>query len=170
MTDYRERRGAHRPKGLGPGGVVPWVLAAVAVLAISVFAVRSLSGDSAADQAGPKPNRSASLSSSTKPTPTKSTPKPTEDRTKPIKVLNSTDRAGLAAKAAATLRTAGWDVRSTGNYQSGAVPTTVFYGGPEQSATAKALADDLGGPVEVTESAALGATAVTVVLGADYPG
>jgi hypothetical protein len=170
MTDYRERRGAHRPQGLGPGGVVPWVLAAVAVLVIIVFATRWLSGDSSADDAAGQPTRPAGAPTTTAPAPTKTTPKPTADRTTPVKVLNSTGRAGLAAEAAGMLRTAGWDVKSTGNYQSGAVPTTVFYGSADLIATAKEVADDLGGPVEVTESAALGAKTVTVVLGADYRG
>jgi hypothetical protein len=168
MTDYRERRGAHRPQITGPGRFVPWALAVLVVLAVALGATKLLGGVGSGEASGPKPARAGTKTP--KPSAPSPTSKPTADRTKSVKVLNSTNRAGLASTVAGTLKTAGWTVRGTGNYTGGSVPTTVFYGSADLAATAQALADDLGAPAEVTESADLGAKAVTVVLGQDFPG
>jgi hypothetical protein len=104
-------------------------------------------------------------------------------------VLNATDRAGLATRAAATLRSAGWSVASTGNYRqaqppsteppsteppsteppSTEPPSTVYYSTTELRATARAVSEDLPGAQRVERSTSFG-DAVTVVLGPDYSG
>ena len=82
-------------------------------------------------------------------------------------MLNSTATSGLAAKGAATLKQAGWSIRSTGNYKGTVSGTTVFYGRASLRATAAAVAADLGVGV-VSESADFGSSRVTVVLGGDF--
>ena len=84
-------------------------------------------------------------------------------------MLNSTRTAGLAAKAAATLRAAGWTVAATGNYRQAQPPTTVYYPG-DLEATARAVAADLGRSVRVQQSSQFGADRLTVVLGTDFSG
>nr|WP_284288395.1 LytR C-terminal domain-containing protein [Angustibacter aerolatus] len=91
------------------------------------------------------------------------------DRSARVSVLNSTRTAGLAAKAAATLRTAGWAVSATGNYRQATPPTTVYYPG-DLEATARAVAADLGRSVRVQPSSQFGTAGLTVVLGADFSG
>lgn len=175
-----ERRGAHRPGGLGPAGALPWLVAAVAIILIVAWATGWWGGTgqpragSNTVSAGPSSARPGTAS----PTPTGSRTSPaaspsnssaTVDRTRSVTVLNSTGRAGLAAGAASTLRRAGWAIRATGNSSAGGA-TTVYYGRASLRATAAAVAADLGAPAQVRESADFGATRITVVLGADYPG
>jgi LytR cell envelope-related transcriptional attenuator len=94
------------------------------------------------------------------------------DRSAPLRVLNGTRRAGLATRAAATLRSAGWVISSLGNTDGGDGPatTTVYYSGGGLLATARAVSHDLPGSQRVMRSERFGAPAVTVVLGADYAG
>lgn len=173
MTDYRERRGAHRPQGMGLGAAIPWVLAAIAVVAVIVVATRLFGGDEPATPTAKPPAKSipaASGAATNKPT-ASTTPKPTGvDKTKPAQVLNNTGKAGLAKKVAVELRAAGWTIPSTDNYTKGKIVTTVFYGNAGLAETAQALAKDLGGPAEVKESADLGPENLTVVLGSDFQG
>ena len=68
----------------------------------------------------------------------------------PLRVYNNSTITGLAARAAADFRNAGWQVEEVGNYPSGIIPTsTVYYrpGTSEQQA-AQALADQFGLRVE----------------------
>lgn len=174
-TGFSERRGAHRPAGSGPTSAIPWLVAAVAIVAIVVYASGWFDGASAPAASTVKPGPSASAgrtgkasatakaSASTSP----STPAAAADRTLAVTVLNSTSTSGLAAKGAARLKTAGWTIRSTGNYRGGVSGTTVFYGKASLRATAQAVAADLGSGA-VTESGDFGSSRVTVVLGADF--
>ena len=76
----------------------------------------------------------------------------TEDRTLPLRVLNSTGTQGLAAAAAEVLGDGGWQVAEVGNYEGDEIPTAVLYpetaDDPEAAAvaaaTAAAVAADLG--------------------------
>ncbi|WP_433290106.1 LytR C-terminal domain-containing protein [Pseudonocardia sp. CA-142604] len=68
----------------------------------------------------------------------------------PVRVYNNSTITGLAARAAADFRNAGWQVEEVGNYPSGIIPTsTVYYrpGTSEQQA-AQALADQFSLRVE----------------------
>ncbi len=177
MSTFSERRGAHRPAGLGPTSAIPWLIAAVAIVAIVVVATGWLSGPdeptSNTVAAGPSSTKTSTASATKSGTATASatasttTPPPQADRTLPVSVLNSTSTSGLAAKAATKLRTAGWSIRSTGNYRGGVSGTTVFYGRTSLRATAEAVAKDLG-TTTVSESADFGTSRVTVVLAGDY--
>src|SRR3954451_2890526 len=115
----RERRGAHRPPGLGVAGAVPWLVAAVAVVAVVAWATGwwGPGGDPATSSntvsAGPSSTSTRSATTRATGTARPSTPTATADRTLAVSVLNSTSRAGLARTAASTLRTAGWTIRST---------------------------------------------------------
>lgn len=88
------------------------------------------------------------------------------DRTVPIVVLNGTGSPGLATAAATALEQLGWTATTVGNYEDEQIPTTVLYPEDSQLATAEALAEDLGvGSVTSSQDV----TALTVVLGPDYP-
>jgi hypothetical protein len=54
-----------------------------------------------------------------------------------VRVYNNSTIKGLAAKAAANFRGAGWQVEETGNYPSGVISTSTVYfrpGTPEEAA------------------------------------
>lgn len=72
------------------------------------------------------------------------------DRSIPVRVLNNSTVAGLAARTGAKLTASGWNVTGTGNYATGALArTTVFYeNSTHQRATAEAIASQLGGIAE----------------------
>ena len=175
MSGYSERRGAHRPAGLGPTSAIPWLVAAVAIVAIVVVASGWFGGSqeptSNTVPAGPsttgKATKAATKTTKASPT-TSATPAQVADRTLAVSVLNSTSTTGLAAKGAAALKDGGWAIRGTGNFSGSVSRTTVFYGSAKLRATAEAVAKDLGVPASITESADFGATRVTVVLAADF--
>jgi len=183
MSSYRERRGAHRPAGLGPAGTIPWLVAAVLVIGIVAYGLGWVGGGSGGEEAGPSTtpastssqHTSSSTKATTKPTAkgtatssaTSSSPTSSVDPTQQVTVLNGTRTSGLAAAAAGTLRTAGWTIRSTGNFHGAVSTSTVFYGSASLAATAAAVAKDIGATA-VQESADFGSTAVTVVLAGDY--
>lgn len=177
---FSERRGAHRPASQGPTSAIPWLVAAVAILLIVGFASGWFGGSQAPAASTTKAGASTSAGATGKATttskgpattkasaPAQTTPAATVDRTLPVSVLNSTSTSGLAAKGAARLKTAGWAIRSTGNYRGGVSATTVFYGSAALRATAQAVAADLGLGA-VSESADFGPTRVTVVLAGDF--
>ncbi|MGB8961545.1 MAG: LytR C-terminal domain-containing protein [Pseudonocardiaceae bacterium] len=67
-----------------------------------------------------------------------------------VRVYNNSTIRGLAARAAADLRAAGWNVIEVGNYAQGIIPTTTVYyqEGTDQHAEAEALADQFKMRVE----------------------
>ncbi len=90
------------------------------------------------------------------------------DRTTPVVVLNSTRTSGQAAAAAEDLEGSGWSVAETGDQPGGAVPVTlVRYRDAEQEATARAVAESLGGSPGVEQSSDVPAGVVTVITGTD---
>ncbi|MQY31080.1 LytR C-terminal domain-containing protein [Nocardia aurantia] len=68
------------------------------------------------------------------------------DKSVPVRVLNNSTIAGLAAKTGTQLSSGGWNVTETGNYPEGVVSrTTVYYGtSPQEKAAAQAIAAELG--------------------------
>lgn len=181
MSGFTERRGAHRPAGLGPTSAIPWLVAAVAIVAIVTVVTgwwRSptppgsstvAAGASSTTTTGKAAPTTKGATAAPPTSGTTSGAQPAQaDRTLAITVLNSTSTSGLAAKGAAKLKSAGWSIRSTGNYRGGAVSaTTVFYGRASLKATADAVAADLGAG-SASESADFGATRVTAVLAGDF--
>ncbi len=93
------------------------------------------------------------------------------DSTTPVVVLNSTQTSGLAASAAEDLEGAGWAIAETGDQPGGAVPVTlVRYRDAEQEATARAVAQALGGSPTVERLASAKPGVVTVITGRDRTG
>ncbi|MFE7719926.1 LytR C-terminal domain-containing protein [Nocardia rhizosphaerihabitans] len=76
-------------------------------------------------------------------------PAATVDQSVPVRVLNNSLVAGLAARTASELTSAGWSNVSTGNYNgSNLTATTVFYGtGAGDKAAATQIAAEIGGTV-----------------------
>ncbi len=94
----------------------------------------------------------SSSSSSAEPATTTTTEAPTTtaaagvDKSIPVRVLNNSTVAGLAAKTGSRLTASGWNVVATGNYATSILSkTTVFYQNSREQATAQAIAGQLGG-------------------------
>ncbi len=179
FIDYRERRGAHRPKSRGAMAAIPWVLAAVAVLALT-FAASQIFGGSpkkdppvaatgATSSTTPTADSSPDPSAAESPQPTKKPdpPAPKADRTKPIKVLNGTTTSGLAGRVGDVLKKADWKISSVGNYTGAKVSTTIFYGTDSLSASAEAIVSDLGDQGQALKSTKYG-SGLTLIVGSDY--
>lgn len=88
------------------------------------------------------------------------------DRATPVRVLNNSTVAGLAADTAAELAGRGWTNTSTGNYAGSIIPsTTVYYGDePGEREAAEAVAADLGATT-APKIPGLGDGVVVVVTG-----
>ncbi len=138
-----------------------------------------LSGGSGLPSAGAssatEPSATATATTSAAPgTPTTSptttpapTPSPVDLRTA-VAVDNATKTSGLAAKAAAALRTAGFTTITTGNYTGTAPATsTVYYASAKLAATARAAAAALKITTVTLDPAKAGST-IVVVLAKDY--
>ncbi|WP_245718487.1 LytR C-terminal domain-containing protein [Nocardia miyunensis] len=91
------------------------------------------------------------------------------DKSIPVRVLNNSTVAGLAAKTKTKLTANGWNVTGTGNYASGVLSkTTVFYeNSPHQQATAQAIASQLGGIAQPRTSALSGSAPGIIVIVTD---
>ncbi|CAM2827652.1 LytR C-terminal domain-containing protein [Skermania piniformis] len=79
------------------------------------------------------------------------------DKSVPVRVLNNSDIAGLAARTAQQLTGVGWTVAETGNYVSSTIgTTTVYYGNSTQE---KAAAEEIAGKLGATAQPRFGAIA-----------
>jgi pyruvate/2-oxoglutarate dehydrogenase complex dihydrolipoamide acyltransferase (E2) component len=98
-------------------------------------------------------------------------PPPAPDLSATVRVLNASNRSGLAGGAAATLEEAGFtDVTAGNGNAGGSTATTVFYGTPELAATAQEVAGTLGISTPVVESADVADDGVVVLLLRDFAG
>jgi hypothetical protein len=188
------RRGAHRGHRNVAAAIVPSLLAVLAVTAL-VTALFVWRGEDADPQRAESDHTSAALTSESPsatqtakpasgPATTSSSPK-AKPKPKPkpettvrsagkvrdvqVVVLNQSSRNGLAARAAARLRSKGWSVPSIGNFRGQVGATTVYYpeGAREQ---ARAAAADLPTPPRVRPRFGnLSLTRLTVVVTDDYP-
>ena len=182
-SSHHMRTGAHRPRRR-PGALALPVLLALVVVAAVVVGLRAASQRGTADGGGPavavssatsSPRASASVSATPSAIPSSagpsaSSPPVAVDRSAAVTVLNATRRAGLATRAAATLRSAGWSVASTGNSEEPPLQTTVYYSDAQLRETARAVSSDLPGVQRVERSSRFGDGVVTVVLASDYAG
>ncbi|MEU7765856.1 LytR C-terminal domain-containing protein [Nocardia sp. NPDC049190] len=88
-------------------------------------------------------------------------------RSVPVRVLNNSLVAGLAAKTASQLSESGWTIAETGNYPGTTIPkTTVYYGTSSgDREAAQAIATELGAAV-APKSDAIGDSepGVTVIV------
>ncbi|MBU3066044.1 LytR C-terminal domain-containing protein [Nocardia sp. NEAU-G5] len=168
------------PSGGPPLRALAMVLIAVAIVFAGLGAM-SLSSSSDSDtSAGPgssssttpapaTPARPAATSSTAALTTTTTAATATTaangvDKSIPVRVLNNSTIAGLAAKTGSRLTASGWNVTETGNYSSSVLSkTTVFYENSREQATAQAIADQLGGRIE-PRSAGLGGSAPGIIV------
>ncbi|WIE75295.1 LytR C-terminal domain-containing protein [Curtobacterium sp. MCSS17_007] len=179
------RVGAHRgARRRGRGwAAFAWAALATGVLVlVGVLVLALLNGSYSFPGATSSPSRSSSPSAtaSAGPSEPSETASPTEEApgaaspadqgATSVVVLNGTTTTGLAARASASLTSAGWKVTSTGDAgTTGATTSTVYYQQAEQQAVAQGVADALG-ITAVQQSAAFPNADVSVVLGADYGG
>lgn len=85
-----------------------------------------------------------------------------------LSVLNGTEVAGLAGRAADALADVGWPDASRANAdESGVEQTVVYYSDPELEAVALGLAQELG-VGELAVSDVYPGVSVTIVIGSDY--
>jgi hypothetical protein len=172
------RRGAHRARPNPLTSVLP-VVAGMAVVVLVVVGAFTLLGDRGADSnVNAAPTTQPSASSSAAPSASASSPAATTsapadpsaavDKTIELRVLNSTETGGLAAKFSEQLKTDDWTIGTTGDSnQRGLETTLVYYAKSSQKATADALVESLGfGKVKKSPGNA-GSTGVTIVLGED---
>ncbi len=100
--------------------------------------------------------------------PVEEEPAPTADLTTDVRVLNASNRSGLAAGAAGDLEDAGFTAVTTGNGNAGGLQqTTVFDGSADLAPTAQQVADSLG-IANVVEDAGTAPEGVVVLLLADF--
>ena len=148
MTEpaLRPRRGAHRAPRSRLSAFAPLIVL-IAGLLVVIWVVSAVGGDeeaattTAPASAVPTPSPTPAPPSpalSAAPPPSAAPPAPEQPARErfEVVVLNQTQRAGLAASVAETVRADGWVVASTGNF-GGTVPATTVYfpSGGEAAAT-----------------------------------
>ncbi|MFJ3036251.1 LytR C-terminal domain-containing protein [Curtobacterium pusillum] len=176
------RVGAHRGAQRRGRGWIAFAWAALAtgvLVGIGVLVLALLNGSYSFDgSTSPSASSSASASATSEPSssPSSSAPQapaagtPADQGTTSVVVLNGTTTTGLAAKASATLTSAGWKVTSTGDAgTTGTTATIVYYQQAAQASVAQGIAKSLG-VTAVQQSAAFPNADISVVLGADYAG
>lgn len=189
------RRGAHRARPSVFSEILPAVSVVVVIAVVTAVVLVLLGGNDSGGKPAAAGAQTPTASVSSTPTPTATpqettTPTPTPDASTPdstptpdetdgaeldraikYSVLNDTDTSGLAKKAAAKLKDAGWTATATtgntspkGRYDT----SVVFYRSSDDKAAAEQIASDLG-IEEVTRSSTKSKSSpVTVVLGKDY--
>jgi hypothetical protein len=102
------------------------------------------------------------------PSATTASPTPTRALLPSLDVLNDSRISGLAARATAQFRAAGWEVATTGNFHGSDVPeTTIFY--PEGNrAAADRLAAGFGIHRVLSSPSSLSSGHLTIVLARDW--
>jgi len=95
-------------------------------------------------------------------------PAPTADLGADVRVLNASNRSGLAAGAQGDLEDAGFTAVTTGNGNAGGLQqSTVFYASADLAPTAQQVADELG-IANVVEDSGTAPEGVVVLLLADF--
>lgn len=174
------RVGAHRGAQRRGRGWIAFAWAALAtgvLVGLGVLVLALLNGSYSFDgSTSPSASSSASATSEPSSSPSSSAPEapaagtPADQGTTSVVVLNGTTTTGLAAKASATLTSAGWKVTSTGDAgTTGTTATIVYYQQTAQASVAQGIAKSLG-VTAVQQSAAFPNADISVVLGADYAG
>ncbi|MDQ0827149.1 hypothetical protein QFZ60_003322 [Arthrobacter sp. B2I5] len=106
-----------------------------------------------APPAAPGPSASSVPTPSNDPEPLASpsaTPQAAVDRTQAVAVYNAAGTAGLASRVGGTVQADGWRLGQVGNWSGAPQKSSViFYSGPQQLASAQALAELLNIPTVV---------------------
>lgn len=193
MSDFvpRVRRGAHRPQASPLRGLVPLLVALLAVVLVGVGLALYRPGGIGSTEPAPKgastgPTGGAAAgqpgSSGAAPPPgpaagaptTPSGAGPTARTALRVTVLNSTRRGGLGGIAAERLRDAGWRVSSVSTFRRGAPTVTTVYYPAGYEGLARRLAAELPVPAQVQQrpsdlSSVVRSDRLTVVVATDYP-
>lgn len=153
------------------------VLIALAIVFAGLGAMSLSKSDTSADTAHAASTTTTTTNSSTSAQPAASvvTQSPTTaptttaggvDKSTPVRVLNNSTIAGLAARTSSRLSANGWNVVATGNYANRDLPrTTVYYENSREEATAQAIAELLGGVAQPRSSAlAESASGIIVIV------
>ncbi|TQJ39804.1 LytR cell envelope-related transcriptional attenuator [Arthrobacter sp. SLBN-112] len=94
-------------------------------------------------------------------------PQAVVDRTQAVAVYNAAGTAGLASRVGGTVQADGWRLGQVGNWSGAPQKSSViFYSGPQQLASAQALAELLNIPTVVSSTEFQGP--LVVVLGPGY--
>ncbi|WP_330233391.1 LytR C-terminal domain-containing protein [Nocardia sp. NBC_00508] len=157
------------------------VLIALAIVFAGLGAMSLSNSDADTDASGPSQPETSSASAAPQVPASTTAPKApvpaasstiaatstTAARSVPVRVLNNSMVAGLAAKTADQLSSNGWTIAETGNYPGSTIAkTTVYYGNsPGDKEAAQAIADELDAAV-APKSSAIGDSApgVTVIV------
>jgi hypothetical protein len=118
--------------------------------------------------AASEPSATAGPSPSSSPEPTPSaTQQAVVDRTQPVAVYNAAGTAGLASRIGGTVQADGWRLGQVGNWSGAPQKSSViYYAGPQQLASAQALAALLNIPTVVSSTEFQ--VPLVVVLGPGY--
>jgi hypothetical protein len=147
----------------GPGPVVQEPSAAAALDRAGVPATSPPEMTAAPAESPPPPPPSANPAPA--PSPPAAAPRPP---VVPVTVLNNSRRTGLADRAAARFRAAGWPVAKTGNFR-GRIPVTTVYYEPGQQAAAQEFARRFDGIARVRPRfATLPARGLVLVVTREY--
>jgi hypothetical protein len=123
-----------------------------------------------APPAAPGPSASSVPTPSNDPEPLASpsaTPQAAVDRTQAVAVYNAAGTAGLASRVGGTVQADGWRLGQVGNWSGAPQKSSViFYSGPQQLASAQALAELLNIPTVVSSTEFQ--VPLVVVLGPGY--
>ena len=123
-----------------------------------------------APPAAPGPSASSVPTPSNDPEPLASpsaTPQAAVDRTQAVAVYNAAGTAGLASRVGGTVQADGWRLGQVGNWSGAPQKSSViFYSGPQQLASAQALAELLNIPTVVGSTEFQ--VPLVVVLGPGY--
>jgi hypothetical protein len=128
------------------------------------------STQASAPPAAPGPSASSVPTPSNDPEPLASpsaTPQAAVDRTQAVAVYNAAGTAGLASRVGGTVQADGWRLGQVGNWSGAPQKSSViFYSGPQQLASAQALAELLNIPTVVGSTEFQ--VPLVVVLGPGY--
>jgi len=194
VPEAASRQGVHRTAS-APSRVRLWPILAVGVAALAIGLVSFLilpklgfnttasqasasvesaplagtgSSSSPAPSATPSPSSVPSQSDVAAPEPSASaTQQAVVDKTQPVAVYNAAGTAGLASRVGAAVQADGWRLGPVGNWSGAPQKSSViFYAGPQQLASAQALAALLNIPTVVNSTQFQ--IPLVVVLGPGY--
>jgi hypothetical protein len=164
------RRGVHRaPKRPGAGWIkFAWAALATGVLVVGGVGTLIVTSDSISM----KDFESIFALPTTAPSATpKPTAAPTVDPAAVVNVLNATGETGIATLVGDRLAAEGWTVGAKSNASENTEETFIYYVNPSYEGAARGVAQSLGyGTIKLTDKYVESSAAITVVIGADYPG
>lgn len=164
------RRGVHRaPQRPGAGWIkFAWAALATGVLVVGGVGTLIVTSDSISM----KDFESIFALPTTAPSATpKPTAAPTVDPAAVVNVLNATGETGIATLVGDQLAAEGWTVGAKSNASENTEETFIYYVNPSYEGAARGVAQSLGyGTIKLTDKYVESSAAITVVIGADYPG